>query len=224
MSIKSIIDVFFQYYPLFFKGLGVTLMFALIAVTFGTLLGALIAMIQMKNNKITTILCKLYLTVIRGTPLLLQLWIVYFFLPMAFPAMNQMPFNKEISVLLALIINSSAYVSEIIRGGIQAVDKGQTEAARSLGMSSKNCMRRIILPQAIKNILPSLGNEYIMMVKETSLASVIAVGEIMYVKVILANKFLFYQPLIIIAIIYLIVTLLLSYLVSLLEKRLAVSD
>jgi ABC-type amino acid transport system permease subunit len=125
---------------------------------------------------------------------------------------------------MALVINSSSYVSEIIRGGILAVDKGQTEAARSLGMTSKNCMMKIVLPQAIKSIIPSLGNEYIMMIKETSLASTLAYNELMFVKTILSNKFLIWQPLFIISGIYLMVTLVLTYGVSLLEKRLSVSD
>ena len=127
-------------------------------------------------------------------------------------------------VILALVLNSSAYVSEIIRGGINAVDKGQTEAARSLGMTAKHTMTKIILPQAIKNILPALANEYIAMIKETSLAGTFMLYELMYTRTLLANKFLVWQPLFIIAIIYLIMTLVLSYLVRLTEQRLSVSD
>ena len=123
-----------------------------------------------------------------------------------------------------MTLNSSAYVSEVIRGGINAVDKGQTEAARSLGMSAKNCMIRIILPQAIKNILPALANEYIAMIKETSLAGTFMCYELMYTRTLLANKYLVWQPLFIIAAIYLVMTLTLSWLVKMLEKRLSVSD
>lgn len=141
---------------------------------------------------------------------------------MAIPALNSI--DKETFVLVALIMNSSAYVSEIFRGGILSVDKGQTEAARSLGMSNKNCMKKIILPQAIKIILPSLANEYIAMVKETSLAGTFMLYELMYTRTLLANKFLIYQPLFIIAILYLICTMVLSALVKQMEKRLSVSD
>ena len=128
-------------------------------------------------------------------------------------------------IVLSLVVNSAAYVSEIIRSGIQAVDKGQTEAARSLGMSASHCMTRIILPQAIKNILPALGNEFIMMVKETSLASTFYVNELMRTKIILQSTyFITWQSLFVIAIIYYVLTTILSKLVSLLERRLAVGD
>ena len=152
----------------------------------------------------------------------MQMYIAYFFIPMALPFFNFL--TKEQCVLLSLILNSSAYVSEIIRGGITSVDYGQTEAARSLGMSASNCMKLIVLPQAIKNILPSLCNEYIAMTKETSLAGTFMLYELMYTRTLLANKFLMWQPLFIIAFMYLALTLVLSRLVRLLEKRLAESD
>ena len=121
-------------------------------------------------------------------------------------------------------ISSSAYVSEIIRGGINSVDIGQTEAARSLGLSAKNTMIKIILPQAIKNILPSLANEYISMIKETSMAGTFMLYELMYTRTLLANKYLAWQPLFIIAGIYLVMTLVLTNLVKLFERRMSVSD
>jgi ABC-type amino acid transport system permease subunit len=150
------------------------------------------------------------------------MYIAYFFLPIAFPIMNNL--SKVTYVLIALILNSSAYVSEIIRGGINSVDKGQTEAARSLGMTAKNTMIRIVLPQAIKNILPALANEYIAMIKETSMAGTFMLYELMYTRVLLANKFLIWQPLFIIAGIYLVMTTVLTYGVRMLERRLSVSD
>ena len=122
-------------------------------------------------------------------------------------------------------MNSSAYVSEIIRAGIQGVDRGQMEAARSLGMSLKNTMLRIILPQAVKNILPALGNEFIMMIKETSLASVFFINELMCTqKILQSSQYLVWQPLFIVAAIYFVVTYALNQLVKLLERRLSVSD
>lgn len=218
----GIIEVFLQYWPLFLNGLIGTLKYAFIAVLFGSLLGVLVAIVNMSSNKIVSTIGSVYVNVLRGTPLLVQMYIAYFFIPMAFPALSFL--SKEQCVILSLILNSSAYVSEIFRSGINAVDKGQTEAARSLGMNAKNTMMRIILPQAVKNILPALANEYIAMIKETSLAGTFMLYELMYTRTLLANKFLVWQPLFIIAGIYLIVTMVLSALVRVMEKRLSISD
>lgn len=218
----SIWSVWCDYWPIFLKGLVGTLKYAFIAVFFGSIFGALIAILHLSKNKIITAIANVYVTIIRGTPLLVQMYIIYYFLPMVFPSLNDV--SKETFVLIALIMNSSAYVSEIFRGGILSVDKGQMEAARSLGMSSKNCMKKIILPQAIKSILPALANEYIAMIKETSLAGTFMLYELMYTRTLLASKYLIYQPLFIIAILYLICTMVLSALVKKMEKRLSVSD
>lgn len=219
---KGIIEIFLEYWPMFLRGLVGTLRYAFVAVLFGSILGALVALLHLSKNKVLSKIASVYVNVLRGTPLLVQMYIAYYFIPMAIPALNSI--DKVYYVLLALILNSSAYVSEIIRGGINAVDIGQTEAARSLGMTATHCMTRIILPQAIKNILPALGNEYIAMVKETSLAGTFMLYELMYTRTLLANKYLIWQPLFIIAGIYLVVTLVLSWLVGLMEKRLSVSD
>lgn len=212
----------FEYWPIFLKGLVGTLKYAFIAVSLGSILGALIALLNLSKSKILSAIAVVYVNVLRGTPLLVQMYIAYFFLPIAIPALNSV--SKEVYVLIALIMNSSAYVSEIIRGGINSVDKGQTEAARSLGMTAKNTMTKIILPQAIKNILPALANEYIAMIKETSLAGTFMLYELMYTRTILANKYLSWQPMFIIAGIYLMCTLGLTYVVQKLEKRFSVSD
>ena len=219
---EGIVEVFLKYWPIFLRGLGGTLEYAFIAVFFGSILGTLIAMAHLAKNKVLSAIAAVYVNVLRGTPLLVQMYISYYFLPMAFPALNKI--DKVYFVLLALTLNSSAYVSEIFRSGIMSVDKGQTEAARSLGMTSGHCMRYIILPQAIKNILPALGNEYISMIKETSLAGTFMLYELMYTQTLLANKYLIWQPLFIIAGIYLLVTLSLSWVVRKMEKRLSVSD
>ncbi|NCB32441.1 MAG: amino acid ABC transporter permease [Erysipelotrichia bacterium] len=218
----SIWQVFSENWLVFLQGLLGTLKFAFIAVFFGTILGTFISLLHLSKNKVLRAIAAVYVNVLRGTPLLVQMYIAYFFIPMAIPFLSFM--TKEQCVILSLILNSSAYVSEVIRGGINAVDKGQTEAARSLGMSSVHCMQKIILPQAIKNILPALANEYIAMIKETSLAGTFALYELMFTKTLLANKFYTYQPLFIIAAIYLLCTLVLSSLVKKMEKRLAVSD
>ncbi len=218
----SITEVFIKNWMVFLKGLGGTLEFAFVAVFFGTILGAFIALMHRSKIKVVSGIAIVYATIIRGTPLLVQMYIAYFFLPMVIPALNNI--DKIYTVIFALVLNSSAYVSEIIRSGINAVDKGQMEAARSLGMSYSHAMRKIIMPQAIKNILPALANEYITMIKETSLAGTFSLYELMYTRTILANQFLMYQPLFIIAAIYLLCTVVLSALVRKLERRLAVSD
>lgn len=219
---KGIIEVFMLYWPIFLKGTIGTLEYAFIAVFCGSIIGALIALLHLSKNKVLSGIAGVYVNVLRGTPLLVQMYIAYYFLPMAFPQLNNI--DKVVYVMLALILNSSAYVSEIFRGGIQSVDKGQTEAARSLGMSATNCMKKIVLPQAIKNILPSLANEYISMIKETSLAGTFMLYELMYTKTLLANKYLIWQPLFIIAGIYLLLTLTLSWCVKQMEKKLSVGD
>ncbi len=218
----GIIEVFIEYWPMFLKGVLGTLRYAAIAVAGGSILGALIAILRLSGNKIFDGIATIYVDVLRGTPLLVQMYIAYFFLPLVFPALNKV--DKEVTVLIALTLNSSAYVSEIIRGGINSVDIGQTEAARSLGLSAKNTMIKIILPQAIKNILPSLANEYISMIKETSMAGTFMLYELMYTRTLLANKYLAWQPLFIIAGIYLVMTLVLTNLVKLFERRMSVSD
>jgi len=218
----GILETFLNYYPIFLKGAVGTLKFAAIAVGFGSILGTLIGFVHLSKNKVLSSIAAMYSTIIRGTPLLVQMYIAYFFIPLAIPALGFL--SKEQCVVLSLILNSSAYVSEIIRGGIASVDIGQTEAARSLGMSSAHCMTRIVLPQALKAILPSLGNEYVSMVKETSLAGSFAMYELMFTKTLLANKYLIWQPLFIIAIIYLVMTVVLSSLVRLLERRLSAGD
>lgn len=219
---KGIIEVWLEYYQIFLNGAVGTLKFAAIAVICGTIVGTLVALLHLSKSKILQTIASVYVTVLRGTPLLVQMYIAYLFLPMALPQLNFI--TKEQWVVISLILNSSAYVSEIIRGGILSVDPGQSEAARSLGMSSTHCMTKIILPQAVKAILPSLAGEYISMIKETSLAGTFMVYELTFTKTLLANKYLVWQPLFIIAIIYLIMTTILTWLSKLLEKRLAESD
>ena len=220
--LSQIVSVFMEYKALFFKGAIGTLKYAAIAVALGSVLGTFIAFLNLSKNKFIAKIAEIYTTIIRGTPLLVQMYLAYYFLPMYLSFFASL--SKEQCVLMSLIINSSAYVSEIIRGGIQAVDVGQKEAARSLGMSEFHCMIKIVLPQAIRTIIPSLANEYISMIKETSMAGSFQMYELMYTRTILANKFLMWQPLFIVAIIYLIMTYGLSKVVRFIERRLALSD
>ncbi len=218
----SLVKVLTEYWPIFLKGLLGTLKYAAIAVSVGSLIGTLVAVLALSKFKALQWAALVYSTVLRGTPLLVQMYIAYFFIPLAIPALDIL--SKEQCVVLSLCLNSSAYVSEIIRGGIGSVDRGQTEAARSLGMSSAHCMTRIVLPQALKAILPSLGNEYVSMVKETSMAGTFMLYELMYTKVILAGKYLIWEPLFIIAAIYLVVTMVLTGLIRFMERRFAAGD
>ena len=216
---ENIVKIMTQYWDVFLiKGLSVTISLSIIAVFFGAILGALLALGKMSRFKILRGLITAFIEIIRGTPILLQLYLFYFILPMALPALN---IETYPSIAIALVVNSSAYVSEVIRSGIQAVDKGQTEAARSLGLNKTQTMLKVVLPQAIKNILPALGNEFIMIIKETSLASTFFVGDLMtsYLTVRGAT-FLAIESLFIVGVIYFVLTFVLSKLVGIYENKL----
>lgn len=217
---SNIVKLLTQYWRVFLiEGLSGTLELTFIAVTLGVLLGALVALCKMSHSRIVRFLITVYIEVIRGTPILLQLYIFTFVLPQVLTFMN---LSNFMWVAIALCINSSAYVSEVIRSGIQAVDKGQTEAARSLGLSANQTMSKIIMPQAIRNILPALGNEFIMILKETSLASTFFLGDLMtsYLKVKGAT-YLGFEALIIVGVIYLCLTYPLSKVVEHFEKKMS---
>ena len=178
---NNIILILEKYWGLFLQGIGVTLMLSAIAVAFGILIGSLLALMRLSKFHIgrfrpLDFIATIYVEIIRGTPLLLQLYFFFFLLPMMIPSFS---IDKTFSILLALCLNSGAYVAEIIRAGISAVDKGQTEAARSLGLNYRQTMMKVIFPQAIKNILPALCNEFVSVIKETSLASTFFIGELM---------------------------------------------
>ncbi len=220
LFIPNIIKIWTKYWHLFLlEGLKNTLILTCISVSLGTVLGALVALLRMSKSWVLRFVSSLYIEVLRGTPILLQLFIFYFVLPSAFPFLK---LSQFMWVSIALCVNSSAYVSEVIRSGIQAVDKGQTEAARSLGMSEGQTMVKIILPQAVRNILPALGNEFIMMLKETSLASTFFLYDLMTVcNVIKGAEYLTLEPMTIVAVIYLCMTFPLSKLVAHFEKKLS---
>jgi len=215
-----------RYSHLFLSGTLVTLQYSAIAVFGGVLFGALLALIKRSTLHIgkfkpLSFLATVYVEIIRGTPILLQLFVFYFWIPTVVP----FELTKFQSIAIALIFNSAAYVAEIFRAGIEAVDKGQTEAARSLGLSSGQTMLRIVMPQAVKNILPALCNEFIMMIKETSLASTFFGGDIMsQQKTISGATSLIIEPLIISAVIYFALTFTLSKVVAVFERRMSTSD
>ena len=220
---QNIIKLLAKYWDVFLiKGVSVTLALSAITVVFGAVLGALLALMRRSHLGVIRFLVTAFVEFIRGTPMLLQLYVGYFIVPLLFPALEIGTFA---SISVALVINSGAYVSEIIRSGIQAVDIGQTEAARSLGLTKGMTMRKVVLPQAVKNILPALGNEFVTIIKETSLASTFFVGDLMTSYLIVKGAtYLAFESLIIVGVLYFVLTFFLSKLVGAYERRLKQSD
>lgn len=221
---ENIVKVMQEYWHVFLlEGVGYTLLLSFITVFFGTIIGAFLALGKMSRFKLLRGIVTAFVEIIRGTPILLQLYFGYFILPtMILPFLNLSEFT---CIAISLIINSAAYVSEVIRSGIQAVDHGQTEAARSLGLNGRQTMLRIVIPQAVKNILPALGNEFIMIIKETSLASTFFIGDLMtsYLKV-KGVTWLNLECLIIVGIIYFVITFTLSKVVAAFERRMRAGE
>lgn len=207
-------------YKYLLEGFWITLQITFFAVLMGILIGFAVAVVrstadQTGKLKFLDLLCRIYLTVIRGTPVVVQLLIIYFVI---FGSVNV---DKILVAVIAFGINSGAYVAEIIRGGIMSIDKGQMEAGRSLGLSYWQSMREIILPQAFKNVLPALGNEFIVLLKETSVAGYIALQDLTKGgDIIRSQTYDAFFPLIAVALIYLVVVMFLSWLLGRLEKRL----
>ncbi len=219
--LEDMVKIFVKNWDLFLiRGLTATILLSLMTVFFGTVFGAVLAFIKTSRIKPLKWLVNAVVEVIRGTPMLLQLYISTFLIPVIIPAMNELENKKLLCISFTLILNSAAYVSEIIRSGIEAVDKGQTEAARSLGLNNATTMIQIVLPQAIKNILPALGNEFITIIKETSLASTFYVGELMTQYHIIVGKTHNSLPiLMIIGVIYFVLNFVLSKLLGVFERR-----
>ena len=206
----------------FLNGLGTTLLLALISVAIGCVIGALVAIMRLSRSKLLNSIATLYTEVIRDTPLLLQLYFFYFMLPDLLPALR---LSKFTCIAVALVFNSGAYMSEVFRSGIQSVDRGQSEAARSLGLSASQTLTRIVLPHAFKNVLPAMCNEFVAVTKETSLASTFYVGDLMtQYQTISGKTYLVIEPLIIIGVIYFVVTFTMSKLIAMLERRLKSGD
>ena len=215
-----------QYMQLMFTGLGYTFMISLFAAILGILLGTLVALCTISKNKgivmkILKGICKVYITIIRGTPMALQLFIMVFaiFAIRGFPVV--------VTAILAFGINSGAYVAENIRAGILSVDIGQTEAGRALGLNSKITMLKIVIPQAIKNVIPAMGNELIALIKETSIVSMISITDLtMAAKIIGAGNNLasYVVPMAAAAVFYLAIVYVLTFGIKAIEKRLRASD
>lgn len=209
-------DLIIKSIPLLLAGAGITLEITALSVFFGLLIGCVVGIARLCNVKILRILAGIYVDFLRGTPLLVQIFIVYFALPHIIGSRVD-PFFAAIS---ACSINSGAYIGEIFRGGIQSIDRGQMEAGRSLGLTWWQTMKYIILPQAFKRIIPPLGNEFIAMLKDSSLVSVIGFEELTRRgQLIIARTYASMEIWAAVAVIYLIMTFAVSRLVAKLEKR-----
>ena len=216
------VDVVTKYLPLLLQGMKLTIQLTSFAVAVGTVIGLIVSLLRISRFKFLGWLAKAYVDFFRGTPLLVQIFLVHYGLPKLL-GMQSIP--AHISGSIALSINSGAYVSEIFRAGIQSIHHGQMEAARSLGMTYGQAMAYIILPQAFKRCIPPLGNEFIAMLKDSSLVSVIALQELTHSgRIILARSFRPIETWITVALLYLIMALTISQLVSYLERRFAKDD
>lgn len=224
--------IFDDRYMMYIKGLQNTLLLTLFALVIGILLGIIVSMIRVSYDKnrdevhgigkyvlgILNFISKIYLTVIRGTPVVVQLMIMYFVI---FASSR----NKIMVGALSFGINSGAYVAEIIRGGIMSIDQGQMEAGRSLGFGYVSTMRYIILPQAFKTVLPTLANEFIVLLKETAVAGYVGLSDITYAgNIVGGNTYDYLFPLLMTALIYLVMVMFFTYLVGKLERRLRNSE
>lgn len=219
--LETIIKMWNRYSYVYISGLAGTLCLAAITVLCGTLIGIVLAVLRLSRVKPFQWFVKFYVWVLRGTPILLQLYFFWIFLPRA----TNIKIPDNVCIIIALIVNASSYVAEVIRAGIQAVDRGQTEAARSLGMTGAHTMTRIILPQAVKNILPALGNEFITMIKQASLASVFFINELTTsYKTVASATFRQVESIIIAGLIYLLVTTVLSKILSFAEWRMKANE
>lgn len=210
----SFLNKYWFYYA---DGLKVTLELAFWTLILATLVGVAMGMIRVQNYKIISSLIDGWINFIRGVPVMVQIFIVYYGIATSLP--------QFWAAVVSLTVNSSVYIAEHTRAGMQAVNKGQMEAARCIGMSKMQANWYIIIPQAIKNVLPSLCNEFILLIKETSIVSVIALHELTYTSnSVRANTFLAFEPLIVTAVIYFIITYILKKLIGILERRLHAHD
>ncbi len=215
----------------FVQGSITTLALSFIAVVIGVIIALVLTSMRRSNFKILSLLSKTYVLVVRGTPMMLQLMIWLYAFPYIGMKLPEMPLFGDVygsreflTAVVALGLNSGAYVSEIFRSGLESVDVGQTEAARSLGMSKRQTMRRIVFPQALKTVMPSFGNEFISMIKESSIVSIVGVFDLMYTYTIIkSSTYAVFEPLIIVGLIYLFLTTILTVSLNKIERNLDVT-
>lgn len=212
-------ELIIKYWPLFLEGATTTVLLSFFSVIVGVGCGTLMALARLSQNKFLSKAAKVYIDIIRGTPLLVQLYLVYFGLA------TVLDLNDFVSGVIAVSVNTTAYIAEIIRSGIQSVDKGQMEAARSMGMPKRMAMRQIIFPQAMKNILPAIGNEFATLIKETSIVSLIGIHDLMYSSdTVRGATFTVFIPLLMTAFLYFVMTTTIAFFMDKLERKLQASD
>lgn len=213
-------DIIWNYRDYFIRGIWVTLILTICGFLGGFIFGVFLGLGKNSKRKWLYWPCKLYIDLFRGTPLLVQIFIIHL---AVIPSIFGHSLGFMVSGIAALILNCAAYVAEIIRAGIQSIDKGQMEAARSLGLNHFQAMRKVILPQAFRRMIPPLGNEFITLLKDSSLVTVIAANDILYAaKVVSGTYFRFWEPYLAAAALYLILTFIVSKIVSFIEKRFSV--
>lgn len=223
-----------KYWSYYLLGAKNTILLALLAVIIGVAIGLFLAILRISKNRGLRFIGTAYVEFIRGTPLLVQLFIIYYGLQAIGIRFPESPFLSRIlginfadfmAGVITMGINSGAYVCEIFRSGIQTVDRGQTEAARSLGLSWPRTLRYIIIPQAFRNVLPTLGNEFIVVIKESSIVSIIGIADLMYkANTIRGNTFQPFEPLIVAALVYFLMTFPLSKMLAHIERRMKRHD
>lgn len=215
-----------DYYLSYIQGAGVTILISFMALLFGFIVGLVACVCKISKNIILRWIANIYIEIIRDTPLLVQVMIMAYGFPMILGVKYPTMFGYDdtfTAAVMAMILNSGAYIAEILRSGISSVDKGQMEASRSLGLTYLQSMRYVIVPQAVKNILPALANEFISLVKESAIVAFVGVTDIMFVAISVKNStYNGFGPYLFAALIYFVITFTLSKLVGLLEKKMTV--
>ncbi|KGR80027.1 amino acid ABC transporter permease [Ureibacillus manganicus] len=213
-------DIIWNYRELFLQGIWITIVLTVSGYIGGIILGVFLGLGKTSKKKWIYWPCKIYVDLFRGTPLLVQILIIHLAL---IPTIFGHSLGVMFSGIAALVLNSAAYNAEIFRAGIESIDKGQTEAARSLGLTQGQAMRKVILPQAFRRMVPPLGNEFIALLKDSSLVMVIAVNDILYAAKVVAGAYQkFWEPYLTAALLYLILTFVVTKIVAYVERRFSI--
>ena len=227
MSLEWIIKIISENGPMFIRGAGVTLLISMVGTILGSALGLLIGVVRtipmpekgIKKGilKVVNVILSVYIEIFRGTPMIVQAMVIYYGSAIAF----NINMNNLVAGMFIVTINTAAYMSEIVRGGIQSVDKGQFEAAQAIGMNHIQTMWNVVLPQVVRNILPATGNEFVINIKDTSVLNVIAVTELFFqTKSIAGNNFKYFESFFIASVIYFVMTFTVTRILRLIEKKL----
>lgn len=216
------LEIISQALPSLLLGAGITLQLSAIAIVLGMMVGSLVGIARLSSSRLVSVAARCYIDFFRGTPLLVQIFMIYFGLPALLRGAGlKFTLSQFVAAILALSLNSGAYIAEIVRAGIQSIELGQREASESLGLGSVQTMRYVIFPQAFRRMIPPLGNEFISMLKDTSLVAVIGFEELFRRgQIIVASNYRAFEIYLSVAVVYLVLTLLSSQAFSLLERRL----